>query len=515
MVLTLSTTSAFLRGCMENLFLSMHHISKQYAGVRALDNVDFTIREGEIHCLVGTNGSGKSTLVKIISGVIKPSPSSEIEIYGKKVSRLTSAEAKKHGIEVIYQDLSLFPNLTVQENISLSGLFSGKKKTVSWKQCHETALTAMGKIGIALPLDCLVSELSMADQQLVAICRALTRDIHLLIMDEPTTALTTKEIEALLNVVVDLKSKGIATLFISHKLNEIMEVAERVSVIRDGKMIGCFSSSELDDKKIEFYMTGENISYCPYHIKPDRSQIPLLEMKKVSRRNSFKDIDFRLYRGEIVGITGLLGSGRTELALSLFGLNPFEEGEILIDGKMVTIDSVQKALAQHIAYVPENRLAEGVILDQSIGKNIVITVLDRMMDSLHLLAPQKMRETINHWVNELHIKIPSEDSSVKTLSGGNQQRVVIAKWIATDPRIFILDNPTVGIDIAAKASIHSVIKSLAVKGLGIIIISDEIPEVLYNCNRVLVMNRGRIIKEFDSASTTEDDIQSFIASRVV
>ena len=240
-----------------------------------------------------------------------------------------------------------------------------------------------------------------------------------------------------------------------------------------------------------------------------------MEMKKVSRRGNFKDIDFQLHQGEIVGITGLLGSGRTELALSLFGLNPFEEGEVLIDGKPVIIDSIQKALKQHIAYVPENRLAEGVALDQSIGKNIVITVLDRMMDSLHLLVPKKMEETITHWVSELHIKIPSVDSSVKTLSGGNQQRVVIAKWIATDPRIFILDNPTVGIDIAAKASIHSVMKSLAMKGLGIIIISEEIPEVLYNCNRVVVMNRGRIIKEFDSASTTEDDIQSFIASRVV
>jgi len=480
-----------------------------------LSDVDFDIREGEIHCLAGTNGSGKSTLVKIISGVEQPDDGASIEIGGKQLTRVSSLDAIKSGIEVIYQDLSLFPNLTVQENISINDMVSGKSSFVSWRKSRETAKRAMARIGIALPLDRTVAELSMADQQLVAISRALTKDVRLLIMDEPTTALTKKEIDALLSVVLDLKSKGIATLFISHKLNEVMQIAQRVTVLRDGHKIGCFPSGELDDRKIEFHMTGMNTACCPYYEQPDRSKTPLLEMRGASRKDNFKDINLTVFPGEIVGITGLLGSGRTELALSLFGLNPLDSGEIRIDGKPVRLDSVKKAMANRIAYVPENRLVEGLVLEQSIGKNLTVTVLDRLLDQRGLIDRQKVAKSNERWVQELHIKIPSVASAVKTLSGGNQQRVVLGKWIATEPRVFILDNPTVGIDISAKSSIHEVIKELARQGMAILIISDEISEVLYNCNRVLVMNRGRIIQEFVSEGTSEEDIQSFIESHAV
>jgi simple sugar transport system ATP-binding protein len=500
---------------MEQLFLSMKNINKRYAGVRALADVDFDIREGEIHCLAGTNGSGKSTLVKIISGVEQPDDGARIEIGGKQIARSSSRDSIKSGIEVIYQDLSLFPNLTVQENISICDMVSGKSSFVSWRTSRETAKRAMARIGIALPLDRIVAELSMADQQLVAISRALTSDVRLLIMDEPTTALTKKEIDALLSVVLDLKSKGIATLFISHKLNEVMQVAERVTVLRDGRKIGCFPSGELDDRKIEFHMTGMNTACCPYYELPDRTQVPLLQMRGASRKDNFKDINLTVFPGEIVGITGLLGSGRTELALSLFGLNPLDSGEIHIDGKLVRLDSVKKAMENRIAYVPENRLVEGLVLEQSIGKNLTVTVLDRLLDSLGWIDEHKVAKSNDHWVQELHIKIPSVNSPVKTLSGGNQQRVVLAKWIATEPKLFILDNPTVGIDISAKSSIHEVIKELARQGMAILLISDEISEVLDNCNRVLVMNRGRIIQEFLSEGTSEEDIQSFIESHAV
>ncbi len=500
---------------MEKLFLSMQRISKRYAGVVALDKVDFSIREGEVHCLAGTNGSGKSTLIKIISGVEQPESGADITIAGKQISHLRSMDSIRHGIEVIYQDLSLFPNLTVHENISISEMVSGKNKTVSWEKSRRTALAAMQKIGISIPLEKTVCELSMADQQLVAISRALTKDVRLLIMDEPTTALTKKEIDSLLRVVSDLKAKGIATLFISHKLNEVMQIAERVTILRDGKKVGCFACCELDDKKIEFHMTGATTTYCPYHLVADSSLVPLLEMRKATKLDNFKDVDLVVYPGEIVGITGLLGSGRTELALSLFGLNSLDSGEILLDGKSVRLNSVKAAIKHKIAYVPENRLVEGLVLEQSIGKNIVITVLDRLLTKIGCIDRKGVDEEISKWVKELSIKIPSAESSVKTLSGGNQQRVVLAKWIATNPKLFILDNPTVGIDIAAKSSIHMVIKKLAEKGMGIIIISDEIAEVLYNCNRVVVMNRGRLVKEFVSNGTTEEEIQSFIESHAV
>ncbi len=497
---------------METLFLSMKNITKVYAGVRALDAVDFSINRGEVHCLAGTNGSGKSTLVKIISGVISPEKGSEIVINGRKTEHCSSIESIQHGIEVIYQDLSLFPNLSVAENIALNENIASGKKLVNWKRSREIALNAMDRIGVSIPLDTRVEELSMADQQLVAICRALTGDVKLLIMDEPTTALTKKEIDALLKVVLDLKDKGISSLFISHKLNEVMEISERVTVLRDGKLIGCYECSELDDKKLEYLMTGATSVYEPYHFKPDRSGTPVLRTEKLSKDRNFRDIDLEVYPGEIVGITGLLGSGRTELALSVFGLNPADSGTIEIHGKKAVINSVEKAKQYGIAYVPEDRLHNGLVMDQPVGKNIVATVIDRLKGKGGLVDPEKVDSSVNSCIRDLSIKIPSVYSPVKTLSGGNQQRIVIGKWIATDPELFILDNPTVGIDVSAKSSIHRIIRNLAEKGMGIIIISDEIAEVLYNCSRILVMHKGRIVKEFDSSDASEEEIQAYIES---
>jgi len=493
----------------------MKNITKLYTGVRALDGVDFTIARGEIHCLAGSNGSGKSTLVKIISGVIEPEQGAEIIINGERYEHSSSMDAIRQGIEVIYQDLSLFPNLTVAENIALSENIARGNKTINWKTSREIATRAMERIGVSIPLDAKVEELSMADQQLVAICRALTGEVRLLIMDEPTTALTKKEINALLKVVIDLKDKGIATLFISHKLNEVMEIAERITVLRDGKLIGTYKCSEMDDKKLEYLMTGETSVYEPYHFKPDKEETPLLRVCSLSKSNNFKGINLDIYPGEIVGITGLLGSGRTEFALSLFGLNPADSGTIEIEGKKVSIHSIERAKRYGIAYVPENRLKQGLVMDQSVGRNLVSTTIDRLTGKGGLIDAEKMNTAIQTWVDSLRIKIPSVDSPVKTLSGGNQQRIVLGKWIATQPKLFILDNPTVGIDVSAKSSIHKTIKKLAQEGMGIIIISDEVCEVLCNCSRVLVMHKGRMIGEFDSLTATEDEIQNFIESQQI
>jgi len=488
----------------------MQQINKRYTGVQALFDVDFDIQSGEIHCLAGTNGSGKSTLVKIICGVETADDGATITIGDSVYSQLSRKDALQHGIQVIYQDLSLFPNLTVQENISIGDTMSSSKRFISWKQSRETAIRAMQQIGISLPLDKKVAHLSMADQQLVAISRALTKDVKLLIMDEPTTALTKKEVDALLAVIKDLNKQGVATLFISHKLNELMMVADRITVLRDGKKIGCYQASEIDAKKLEYLMTGTTSSYTPYSFGQEKIGTPTLHCTKLSKKDNFQDVDLAVYPGEIVGITGLLGSGRTELAHCLFGLNPPTSGTCMIDGEPVSLKSVQEAVSMGVACVPENRLADGLVLDQSISRNIVMTILDDHLSSLGLLDDESMNEKVLEYIEALQIKIPSPAAAVKTLSGGNQQRVVLAKWIATNPRLFILDNPTVGIDVAAKSSIHSIIKALAKRGVAVLIISDEIAEVLYNCNRVLVMNRGRIIGEFDSSETTENDIQTFI-----
>lgn len=492
---------------MPKTFLIMKNISKVYAGVQALNNVDFVLQSGEIHCLVGENGSGKSTLIKIMSGVEKPEKGAEIFIEGKyeNIEHFTSKTSIERGIHVIYQDISLFPNLSVAENISFYTNIEGKRKFVRWKEIRKSAKKVMDEIGIHIDLDRIVSTLSIADQQLIAICKALIGKTKLLIMDEPTSSLTRNEVEALFGVIKKLKKRGITILFVSHKLNEILAVAERVTVLRDGKKIGTFNSKELDLEKLTYYMTGKKV----YYLKLNTQNVPkqvLLEVKNLSKQGNFKDINFTLYKGEILGITGLLGSGRTELAKALFGINPAEEGEIYIEGNKVNIRTTNDAIRHGIGLVPENRLLEGLVMPHSVGNNIVITILEDIKGRINLIETNKKSAIINKYINDLAIKAHSHDSPVMTLSGGNQQRVVLAKWIATKPKILILDGPTIGIDVAAKSDIHQIIRFLAFQGIGIIIISDELQEVLYNCHRILIMSKGRIIKELNPQETSEEEL---------
>jgi simple sugar transport system ATP-binding protein len=494
---------------MAEQFLSLKNINKNYVGVQALDSVDFEVKKGEIHCLVGENGSGKSTLIKIISGVVQPDNGAIIEIEGERLQDFSAIDAIHKGIEVIYQDLSLFPNLTVAENIALSEMIAARDKLISWKKIRQIANSAMGKINAELPLDELVSDISLADQQLVAICRALVHDVKLVIMDEPTTALTRKEVDALFSVVKDLQSKGLATMFVSHKLDEILEIAENVTILRDGVKVGTFSSQDLDDEKLTVLMTGDKVQH-PRFTRENTDKEILLEVKNLNKSQNFVDISFQLQKGEILGITGLLGSGRTELAHSIFGMNPADSGEILLHGKTVEIKNVQKAINLGIGYVPENRLVQGLVMQQSVSNNIIITILQKLLNNLGLLNQEKSASSVDNWVQNLSIKVPSSDSAVQTLSGGNQQRVVLAKWIATTPKLLILDGPTVGVDVAAKSAIHDIVRELADQGVGIIVISDELSEVFHNCNRVIVMHKGRFMAEYDTTQTTQDDIRDFI-----
>lgn len=490
---------------MDTILLSMENISKRYTGVKALDSVSFEIEEEEIHCLAGTNGSGKSTLIKIISGVETPDPGSKIYFNGKRSSNRTSIDSIRQGIEVIYQDLSLFPNLTVAENIALGNYISRGKRFLFRKGYSSIASNAMEKINIGIDLDKKVEDLSIADQQLVAICRSLIGELKLLIMDEPTTALTIREVDALFRVVTDLLNKGISILFVSHKLNEVMQIAQRVTILKDGKNIGCYPASDMDSRKIELLMTGENFQYIKNSVPVPRKK-PLLEIENLSRKDNYKGICLTLYPGEILGITGPLGSGRTELALSLFGINPADKGAIRIDGQKIDLDSVGKAVDLGIAYVPGNRLVQGLVMEQGVSKNTIITVISKMLKKTGLIDHKRKSEKILALMKKFKIKIPCVEAPVSTLSGGNQQRVVLAKWMATNPRLLILDGPTVGIDVAAKGSIHESINQLAAEGIGVIIISDEVPEVLNSCHRVFVMKKGRMVSQFTSIESTEEQI---------
>jgi len=499
---------------MAKELLEVKNISKAYTGVQALDNVSISIKRGEIHCLVGENGSGKSTLTKIIAGVVK-ADEGEIIINGRFYQNLHAIDSIREGIQVIYQDLSLFPNLSVAENISLNQMIERKSKLISWKDVTNTARTELKNIREKLDLGEKVEDISMASRQIVAICRALTQGAKLIIMDEPTSALTKTEIDSLFSVILDLKRKGISTLFISHKISEVLEISEKVTILRDGRKVGEYSIDELDNDKLIFLMTGKKIAYPRFKYKEkEHHEKMLLEVRDLSKRGNFENVNFKLRSGEILGITGLLGSGRTELALSLFGLNKADSGEIYIDGKQVKINSTQDAVKLRISYLPEDRLSQGLFIEQSISNNIIITILRKILNRLRLISNIKRENSINKWSKELEIKTPSLEAAAQSLSGGNQQRVVLARWLATNPKVFILDCPTIGIDIASKSNIYSIIRDLANAGMGIILISDEIPEALQNCNRILVMSKGRIVKKIDDASSiTEDELFNIVGKK--
>lgn len=477
-----------------NSFIDFRHITKLYPGVRALDDVDFALERGEIHCLVGENGSGKSTMIKIISGVVHPEPGAHMVVDDRELSTVRAREVLDHGVRVIYQDLSLFPNLTVKENIAFGLYGDTKGPFVDWRAVEERAIEAMKSIGLRLDLDRLVSSLSIAEQQQVEIAGALVGDLKLLILDEPTASLTRAEVDRLFATIRTLKERGIATLFVSHKLNEIFEIAERVTVFRDGRKIGVYHPGELDQEKLVFLMTGQEVvSEAPKPVPPGTPE--LLRVEHLSRSGNYREVSFSVRAGEILGIIGRLGSGRTELALSLFGMNPAESGSIFVSGERVRIGGNAAAMRAGIAYVPENRLTQGLVMPQSILANITVTVLKALLGPLGLLDGKRSNTLAREWVQRLSIRIPSLDAAVQTLSGGNQQKVVLSKWLATKPRVLILDEPTVGIDVFAKNSVHRFVKELAEQGIAIVLISDEVHEVLANCHRVLVMDRGRILDE--------------------
>lgn len=491
---------------MHEKFLEVNNIKKSFAGVQALRGVSMEINRGEIRALVGENGCGKSTLIKVIVGVHTPDEG-EIIINGRRYQQIHPINAIREGIQVIYQDFSLFPNLSAAENIALNHQLAIGKRLVDWKEIYRVAEEAIAKIDVKIDLRADVEDLSVADRQMIAISRALLQDAKLIIMDEPTTALTHKEVKSLFKIIEKLKQDGISILFVSHKLNEVQEISDAITIMRNGKKVADGPASEFDQSKIVYYMTGREIGDTSYTTPARESnQQAVLRAEGLSRRGSFQDISFEIYPGEIVGITGLLGSGRTELASALFGLHPAEKGSLFIDGKPVKINNIQDAIKNGIAYVPEDRLTQGLFLPQSIGKNILASTIDSLKYSSRLVDQSKVEDEITKWVQEMAIATPSPDLPVQSLSGGNQQRVVLAKWLATNPKILILDGPTVGVDVGSKAEIHRIIRELASQGMAVIVISDDTPELLHNCNRILLMSRGRIVEEFPADSLTDDEL---------
>lgn len=490
--------------------LEVQDVVKTYGGVHALKTVSISLLAGEVHCLAGENGSGKSTLIKIISGVEKPD-SGSITIGGKKRSHLTPNEAIRSGVQVIYQDFSLFPNLTAAENIAMLSELAERRNFSSRKRIFAEADRIVSELGLKIDLDAEVASLAVADRQLVAICRALVGEAKVLIMDEPTTALTHTEVDRLFTIVRTLQDRGVAVMFVSHKLDEVLQIAQRLTVLRNGELVETGPAADYTARSVAKAMTGRDVSeerlVAP--LEPDAPV--LLEVKNLTRSGDFHNINLSLRAGEILGITGLLGSGRSEIAEAIFGIRPADSGEVVVAGQRHKINSIRDAVKAGIGYVPEDRLTQGLFLEVSIADNMVASSLDSYRAKSGLLNTKRIQESIANLFRRLRIQAPSVTAMVNSLSGGNAQRVVLAKWLDRKPTILVLNGPTVGVDIGSKEEILGILREQAATGMGIIVISDDIPELVSSCHRVLIVYKGRIVSELVGDDIDAEGIQEGLA----
>ncbi len=480
----------------------VENIVKSFGGAKALAGVSLSVKGGEVHCIAGENGSGKSTLIKIMSGVHAPD-SGLIRLGEKTFTSLSPREAVREGVQVIFQDFSLLPNLTVAENIALPTYISKNSHFLSKKESKEIAQTALELIGIDIDINAPVAEISIASKQLIAIARATNLGVKMLFMDEPTTALTRKEIKRLFEVVEQIKARGVATVFVSHKIDEIQEICNTISILRNGELVADGLMKDYKREAISEAMTGLNISESRIAPPLKPSSTKVIEVKKLTTKPTFSDVSFSIAPGEILGVTGLLGSGRTELAEAIFGQYPVDSGEIIVEGKSIQLNSSSAAIKAGIGYVPPDRLTQGLFLDQSIVRNLVAVGIDRHRGRGGILAKSRLYEEGERWIKDLRIKTKNSQNPVTSLSGGNQQRVVLAKWLAMNPHLMILNGPTVGVDIGSKREILEIIRDRAQEGMAFLVISDDIPELIQICHRVLVIKNGHVSKEFNESELDE------------
>ncbi|WP_153720945.1 xylose ABC transporter ATP-binding protein [Sporosarcina cascadiensis] len=496
---------------MEDYALQMRNITKEFPGVKALENVSFSVRKGEIHALCGENGAGKSTLMKILSGVYPFGTfDGEILVNGKSVEFKTIKESQEAGVSIIYQELALVEELSIAENLFLSHELM-RSPIINWNKIYVEAQKWLTKIGLNIDPQVKVGSLPVGKQQLIEICKALTQNTEILILDEPTAALTESDVEILINLLNDLRSEGVTCIYISHKLGEVMSLADTVTILRDGQTVSTDSIENLTEDNIITKMVGRELTELfPYEKRPESTE-GILEVQNYSLTEKsgdriISDVSFHLKKGEILGFSGLMGAGRSELFMGLFGGMAAESsGNVAIDGKPVMIKTPADAIKEGLAYVSEDRKRYGLVLGMSITKNTTLAALNKVM-KLKVIDQAMEIKVADEITYKMNLKAPTLEAQVGKLSGGNQQKVVLSKWLLSQPKILVLDEPTRGIDVGAKYEIYKIINELAAQGVGIVIISSELPEVLGMSDRIIVMAEGKITGEFTREEATQEKI---------
>ncbi len=487
---------------MTEALLKLSNIAKSFAGVHALRGVQFELCPGEVHALLGENGAGKSTLVKVITGVHQPD-SGEMYVGGQLCHLSDPRDAFRYGIAAIYQELSLFPDLDIAENI-----FAGRQPSTSgwvqWRQMYEEAARLLDSLGVQMDVHTKARNLSVAQQQMVEIARALSLNARILIMDEPTSALTLNEVDDLFRIVRKLRDDGTAILFISHRLDELFELADRVTVLRDGQYVDTRSMEGVTREDLIHMMVGRNVDNLFPKLTVTAGDVAL-RVEHLTRKGKFENVSFDLRKGEILGMAGLVGAGRTEVGEAIFGVDPATSGRIEINGQAVKVKTTRQAMDLGLAYVPEDRQHHGLVLPMDIAENITLPNLPKFANH-GWLDQKEARQYAYQSASQMEVKATTVWQKVKELSGGNQQKVVLAKWLGSNPRILILDEPTRGIDVGTKAAVHALMSDLAAQGLAILMISSELPEILGMSDRILVMREGRVTGMFNRAEATQEKI---------
>lgn len=470
----------------------MQNINKSFFGTRVLKDVNFSVRPGEVHALAGENGAGKSTLMKILQGVYTMD-SGSIKVAGKSVEIHSFQDAQRHGIGMVFQEFSLIPELTVAQNIFLNREPKNKVGFIADRDSAKRASAVLQSVGIEIDVTAKVSSLSRAYQQLTEIAKAIAADAKILILDEPTASLAKHEVDALFKVLKQLTASGVSIIYISHRMDEIYQICDRITVLRDGNLVAVETLADITPQEVIAHITGrkdvEMLSHDGRQI--DRSTTPTLKVSHLSAGDRVKDVSFDLYQGEILGLAGLMGSGRTEILRAVFGLDKKSSGTLELKGEAISIKNPRDAKSSGLALIPEDRRRQGLVMEHSVSANILAANLDKL-SHLNFLNFTKIDEFSQTAITDFEIRPPEADRQVKLLSGGNQQKVVIAKWVATNPTIILMDEPTVGVDIGTKVEIMKLVRSLAAKGNSIILVSSELPELLGVCDRILIINNGEI-----------------------